>query len=87
VVDNVGIEEQNQLQLLVYPNPTSSTLTIENLQGLISNFVVVDASGREVLSGKLEGETNSISIAHLSIGKYTITFEQKAIKEIKFIKE
>jgi hypothetical protein len=87
VVDNVGIEDQNQLQLLVYPNPASSTLTIENPQGLISNFVVIDASGREVLLGQLEGETNSISIAHLSIGKYIITFEQKAIKEIKFIKE
>jgi hypothetical protein len=86
VVDNVGIEEQNQLQLFVYPNPASSTLTIENPQGLISNFVVVDATGREVLLGKLEGET-TLNLASFSPGAYTILFENKALQELRVIKE
>jgi hypothetical protein len=86
VVDNVGIEEQNQLQLLVYPNPPSSSLTIENPQGLISNFVVVDATGREVLSGKLEGE-NTLNLSPFSPGIYTILFENNALQQVKFLKE
>jgi hypothetical protein len=86
VVDNVGIEEQNQLQLFVYPNPASSTLTIENPQGLISNFVVMDATGREVLSGKLEGET-ILNLSSFSPGAYTILFENKALQELRVIKE
>jgi hypothetical protein len=86
VVNNVGLVEQNQMQLFVYPNPTSSIITIENPQGLISNFVLVDASGREVLSGKLEGET-TLNLSSFSPGAYTILFENKALQELRVIKE
>jgi hypothetical protein len=86
VNNNVGVVEQNQQQLLVYPNPVSSTLTIENPEGLISNFVIVDTQGREVLKGTLDTKLHSFHIAHLTSGIYTIIFEQKSIKEIKIIK-
>jgi hypothetical protein len=86
VNNNVGVVEQNQQQLLVYPNPVSSTLTIENPEGLISNFVIVDTQGREVLKGTLDTKLHSFYIAHLTSGIYTIIFEQKSIKEIKIIK-
>jgi hypothetical protein len=43
----------------------------ENKKGLISNFVVVDVSGREVLSP----------------GAYTILFENTALREVKVVKE
>jgi hypothetical protein len=86
VVDNVGIEDQNQLQLLVYPNPASSTLTIENPQGLISNFVVVDARGREVHSGTLNTAT-TLNLHAFPAGVYTILFENTALREVKVVKE
>ena len=87
VVNNVGLVEQNQMQLFVYPNPTSSIITIENPQGLNSNFVLVDARGREVLQGSLDSEFHSFQISHLTSGIYTIIFEQKSINEVKIIKE
>lgn len=87
VVNNVGLVEQNQMQLFVYPNPTSSIITIENPQGLISNFVLVDARGREVLQGSLDSEFHSFEISHFTSGIYTIIFEQKSINEVKIIKE
>jgi hypothetical protein len=86
VVNNVGIEEQNQMQLRVYPNPTSSILTIENPQGFISNFLIVDAQGRNVFAGKLELE-KTINLAPFSAGVYTILFENKLLNELVIIKE
>ena len=58
----------------------------ENKKGLISNFVVVDVSGREVLSGKLEGET-TLNLSSFSPGAYTILFENTALREVKVVKE
>jgi hypothetical protein len=86
VVNNVGIEEQNQMQLRVYPNPTSSILTIENPQGFVSNFLIVDAQGRNVFAGNLELET-TINLAPFSAGVYTILFENKLLNELMIIKE
>jgi hypothetical protein len=86
VLDNVGLAEQNQMQLLVYPNPASSIITIENPQGLISNFVVVDAQGREVHSGTLNTAT-TLDLHAFPTGMYTILFENKALQDVKISKE
>jgi hypothetical protein len=86
VVNNVGLDEQNQMQLFVYPNPTSSIITIENPQGLNSNFLVVDAQGREVHSGTLN-TTTTLNLHAFPTGIYTILFENKELKEMKVVKE
>jgi hypothetical protein len=86
VVNNVGLVEQNQMQLFVYPNPTSSIITIENPQGLISSFVLVDAQGREVHSGTLN-TTTTLNLNAFPTGIYTILFENKALREVKVVKE
>jgi hypothetical protein len=86
VVNNVGLVEQNQMQLFVYPNPTSSIITIENPQGLISSFLVVDAQGREVHSGTLN-ITTTLNLHAFPKGVYTILFENNALREMKVVKE
>lgn len=86
VVNNVGLVEQNQMQLFVYPNPTSSIITIENPQGLNSNFLVVDAQGREIHSGTLN-TTTTLNLHAFPTGIYTILFENKALQEMKVVKE
>jgi hypothetical protein len=47
---------------------------------------VVDATGREVLSGKLGGET-TLNLSPFSPGIYTILFENNALQQVKIVKE
>ena len=86
VDNNVGLNEQNQLQLLVYPNPASSIVTIKNPQNIPSHFIVIDAQGRKLHSGTLNKETQ-IDLHPFSSGMYTIIFDNKALKEVKLVKE
>ena len=86
-VSRLSISEHEQTPLVVYPNPATSMITIENPQGIASNYVIIDAQGRQVLAGKLQGETTSIDVAHIANGMYTITFEKNNLKDIKFIKK
>lgn len=86
-VSRLSILEHEQTLLVVYPNPATSMITIENPQGIASNYVVIDAQGRQVNAGKLQGETTSIDVVHIANGMYTITFEKNNLKDIKFIKK
>ena len=55
----------------LYPNPAGDEIFIksdENLEGL--TFYCYDGSGRQVLTGKLTGETTSIDIKQLTPGLY-----------------
>jgi hypothetical protein len=83
----LSILEQEKTLLVVYPNPATSMITIENPQGISSSYVITDAQGRQVLAGVLQGESTSIDVAHIANGLYTILFAENKLKEIKFIKE
>lgn len=70
-----SLSELNNDDLLIYPNPTTSTLNIELPTQLISPVRIYDVAGRLVL----EQENNSISfqidLMTLEKGTYSIVFE------------
>ena len=79
-----GLEKPNAVNgVEVYPNPVSSTLTIESQKPLNTSYRLFDALGREVLEGKLSGTQAVLDIENLSKGSYTLIFNQNTIKIIK----
>ena len=63
-----GIEDQTQLDISIYPNPTSNTLFITGNETPIT-VAIYNVLGKEVLSIK---NTNNINVQALPSGVYVI---------------
>ncbi|MDR2927914.1 MAG: T9SS type A sorting domain-containing protein [Cytophagaceae bacterium] len=71
--------------LLVYPNPTSGELTIENGKWKVENVGIYDATGRLVLLppfGEVVGGV-TINISHLPAGVYFVKVGNATTKVVK----
>ena len=81
-ISTVGIEDAEQLQLTLFPNPVQNELFVESSYA-IGDWVIYDASGREVLTGS-EGTSKCwIDISMLSNGNYTLHLDSRAEVLIK----
>ncbi|WP_445757591.1 immunoglobulin-like domain-containing protein, partial [Polaribacter sp.] len=88
VVQNVlGVSDvENENEIAIYPNPTSSMLHINVDYTLINQrYIIVDALGRDVLKGNLNQVKNTINLEQLSKGIYYLKVSNK--KTISFIKK
>ncbi|MDX5428023.1 MAG: T9SS type A sorting domain-containing protein, partial [Bacteroidota bacterium] len=65
----VGLDEDQVVDLQIYPNPASDRVQIQS-EMPISEFRIVDISGREVLSGEVVNST--IELPSLSSGAYLL---------------
>jgi hypothetical protein len=74
------------VNLLVYPNPTLNSITIQGEKWIENAYKVFDQMGREVNSGKLNGIKTEVSLSHLSKGIYILRVEGD-FAPIKIIKE
>ena len=61
----VGLQETKKSELLLYPNPTTGILTIEEVEGMAS---IYDIYGRRVLTTK----TNTLDISNAAMGIYFV---------------
>lgn len=59
--------------LIAYPNPVGSVLTVELKDHSFSQYKVIDARGRVVLQGQMQGLKEKIKVNHLSSGLYHLT--------------
>jgi hypothetical protein len=77
---------------VVYPNPTSSTVFVDNSLGLaLDKIELIDMSGRVVLAvnkGSFSNELAELNVSNLTTGVYTVkltagqqTFNQRLIKQ------
>ncbi len=69
---STGLVENAFSGVQLYPNPSVDLFTIAGIQSL-TEFIVSDAAGREVLTGSLANERNPISVQDLPAGLYLIT--------------
>jgi len=67
-----GVSEQFFATVGLFPNPTSDVLTIDGIPSR-TEFVLSDALGREVRTGTLVNERNTIQVQDLPAGLYVIT--------------
>ncbi len=72
----------------VYPNPVNNVIQINgNTQLIGMNYTMTDISGRQVLSGQLRNENNTIGLEQLSPGIYFLRFDTSAVQIFRVIKE
>jgi hypothetical protein len=63
-----SLEDQNQLDISIYPNPTSDMIYIEGNYTQLK-VVIYNVLGKEILNKSI---TNSIDISHLDNGVYIL---------------
>ncbi len=88
VEGTIGIDGQmDKADIMLYPNPTQSTLTIDG-KGII-RIVVIDVTGRTAIDKNVEGARNSIDVSSLNNGVYFLqAFDNNGNKAtLKFIKK
>ena len=76
-LNNLGLEEVSPVKkLLIYPNPTKNTITINNIENSFSNFgyKIFDLTGRIIKNGKTN-LNEQINIENLINGNYIIQIE------------
>ena len=77
---------------MVYPNPTSDALFVDNSMGLVLDKIeLIDMSGRVVLSaekGSFNNALAELNVSNLTTGVYTVkmtagqtSFNQRLIKQ------
>ena len=81
-----SIDELNESNIVVYPNPANDLLTIESGALLNTKFRIIDAIGRTVYQGLLSSNKNTLDISAFSKGTYTLMIENER-KPVRFIKQ
>lgn len=75
IVELAGIENNGLTHFTIYPNPASSTLTVDFTNETVNTFNVsiVDALGKTVLNSSYNGVRADINISSLQTGVYFVT--------------
>ncbi len=79
-VNNNGISSvddkfREQSSALIYPNPANDMLNLKINAAGQGEYTVYDLQGRQVLSGKIEGEKSTISTVLLPDGQYVLWYK------------
>ena len=74
VVDNAGVNENNLLGLMIYPNPSNGELNITFNNDQNDNFTVyvTDLSGRIIYTATVSSSTLSIDLGNTANGTYML---------------
>jgi hypothetical protein len=75
---NNGLSELSKIEnieLNIYPNPTSHSIIIKGEKNLYQQFSIFDQMGREVFKGKLNGIITEVNLSMLSKGIYTLRID------------
>jgi uncharacterized delta-60 repeat protein len=88
-LNSMGNEQfANTKNIIVYPNPAKSQLSIDNTIEKFENLTIYNSLGIEVLSTKLNSTYQDIDVSVLSSGIYILNFKKENIfKSVKIIKE
>lgn len=80
VLEALSVEDENNRNANIYPNPTTQSLNISNIQGLIH---LMDVYGKIVLEQELNMPHYTLDLSHLSTGVYLLKTNEKTFKIIK----
>jgi predicted outer membrane repeat protein len=82
-VDVLGVQNISNASLKTYPNPVNNQLFIQTTEFL--NIIIMDITGKNILSKALNQGVNAIDISKLKAGVYVIQTSNGI--NLKFIKE
>lgn len=85
---NVGTNEKySKDDFSVFPNPANDLITVKvNSINIGSTYIITDALGKIVASGKLTAESSSINISELSAGIYLFKVSEQNQHSFKVVK-
>ena len=67
-----SIQEKNNLDLLVYPNPAVNVLNIALNSNELFNLTITDLNGKQILAERISNISNMVDISNLSSGMYLL---------------
>jgi hypothetical protein len=74
--------------LSIFPNPVINNLTIQNNQNqFVTNYIILEHSGRKILEGTIDAETSTIDLHNLPAGVYFMSLGENLILTVKFMKQ
>lgn len=83
---SVGLDENKEPGITVWPNPFTTDINISNTSNRILSFDIVDQSGRVLKSGSLQNSAeHTISTQNLEVGIYFIRLKTENGMEVKKI--
>lgn len=68
---NVGIDENEAVNVNLYPNPASRYLNVESAEGL-KGIVIYNAIGQQVMTNTEDGNRITLDLGSLASGNYTM---------------
>ena len=71
VTFRVGIDDVENLQVNIYPNPTSRFINIESADA-ISQVIIYNAIGQQVITRTVNANTTQLNLGNLATGTYTM---------------
>jgi hypothetical protein len=84
----ISIDENDDLNLnlRIYPNPTRSVIYIETINiALPLEYEILDLAGRSVFNGTLHSERETVDLSHLSAGVYILRTKLKGLQQLILI--
>ena len=69
-IENLFVEQLNNLEINVYPNPFNSSIYIVHSYHGNLNAQIIDVSGRVIYEIIISGSSTVLSLEHLSFGLY-----------------
>lgn len=72
----------------LYPNPSRTELYIQTPEIFTgAQYVVIDALGKEVLTGTITGATTAVDVSLISTGMYTVRIKGQSEANLRLIKQ
>jgi hypothetical protein len=85
----IGIDENELLNVLLFPNPTSDfvVISIEDFKNIL-NYQLFDTKGKLIIEDLIEAKETSINFKNLAKGSYHLRIHNgaKELQSIKIIK-
>lgn len=82
-----GVQVIVNRNIVVYPNPTNSNITLEVSSELVGKmYLILDFSGRIILHGKISSNQEHIDLQHVARGAYYLSID-KSSSVTKLIKQ
>lgn len=86
VTPSLGVAENDKKNIVVYPNPTSSDLTIQGEFDSDESITIFNLLGQKVMEHTIDSNEQVVNVSKLASGVYTIYFNSSKAT-FKFIKE
>lgn len=88
-VSSLGLQENQSIaSIIIFPNPATNLITIKSSESIMDlAYAIIDQSGRQVLTGRLNDTTKAVDISQLTLGVYFFQIGEERRQTFKIIKQ